>query len=220
MFRKEWQKVVAIIGIVILFGMILLTAYHFVREPEVVNIEDTPASEEKPTQKFENLSSLSEEDISMMAEDKRIELRDYLASVPAYNVSEAFEGFTSEDDQEYMAIGSSYLEQLHELITDDFYNEIFEQLETGTMRPTVAVPEPLYIAKTNIFDSYLFKSAISLGEYNQEELILKKATDDQIDMVENLRYCREDAPDVCMRNDSYAYVLQYERGDYRISKIR
>ena len=220
MFRKEWQKVLVIIGIAVLFGLIILTAYHFVREPEVVNYEEDPVPVEKPTEKFENLSSLSEEDISSMAEDKRIELRDYLKYIPAFTVSEAFEGYTVEDDEEYMGLGVSYLEGLHELVTDEFYNSIFEQLETGNAKSTVALPEEIYIAKSDIFDEYLNKSAISNGNYNQEELILKRATDDRIEMVENLKYCREDYFDVCMRNDSYSYVLEFERGDYRIAKIR
>lgn len=219
MFRKEWQKVLAGILIALLFGMILLTAYHFVREPEVVDIEDTTKKEEKPSVTFQNLSSMSEADIREMAEEKRVELQSYLGSYPSYKVSEAFKDYTEEDDLEYMGIGEDYLNGLHKLITDDFYNEIFSKLQLADVKDNVTIAEKVYVAPINLFDEYYFSSAISQSDYNQEELILKKATDDKIEMTENLKYCREDLEDVCMRNDFYDYVLDRVENEFKIAKI-
>ena len=220
MFKKEWQKVLVMIVIAVLFGLVVLTAYQFVKEPENVDI-DVPSNEvEKPTVTFQNLSSLTEAEILELAEDKREELRSYFASVPAYYVSEVFDGFTSEDDETYMGLGSNFLDGLHLLITDEFYDEIMEQLETGTKKEGIALKEEVYIAKDDIFDDYFFRSAITLDNYNQEELILKKATDDRIDMIENIKYCREDMKDICMRDDKYDYVLEKVGNEYKIAKIR
>ena len=100
------------------------------------------------------------------------------------------------------------------------YDSIFSELTEGSVKATVALPEKIYVAKKDIFDIYYLSSAISLESYNQEELVLKKATDDKIEMVERLKYCREDMNDVCMRDDEYPYVLELVEGDYKIAKIR
>lgn len=220
MFRKEWQKVLVIIGIAVLFGLIILTAYHFVREPENVNIDMPQENPEKPTESFQNNSSLDEAYIREMAEEKRVQLRDYLETFSTYNVSEAFDDYTVEDDEIYMGLGESYLNGLHDLVTDEFYDSIFSELTEGSVKATVALPEKIYVAKKDIFDIYYLSSAISLESYNQEELVLKKATDGKIEMVERLKYCREDMNDVCMRDDEYPYVLELVEGDYKIAKIR
>ncbi len=220
MFRKEWQKVLVIIGIAVLFGLIILTAYHFVREPENVNIDMPQENPEKPTESFQNNSSLDEAYIREMAEEKRVQLRDYLETFSTYKVSEAFDDYTVEDDEIYMGLGESYLNGLHDLVTDELYDSIFSELTEGSVKATVALPEKIYVAKKDIFDIYYLSSAISLESYNQEELVLKKATDDKIEMVERLKYCREDMNDVCMRDDEYPYVLELVEGDYKIAKIR
>lgn len=220
MFRKEWQKVLVIIGIAVLFGLIILTAYHFVREPENVNIDMPQENPEKPTESFQNNSSLDEAYIREMAEEKRVQLRDYLETFSTYNVSEAFDDYTLEDDEIYMGLGESYLNGLHDLVTDELYDSIFSELTEGSVKATVALPEKIYVARKDIFDIYYLSSAISLESYNQEELVLKKATDDKIEMVERLKYCREDMNDVCMRDDEYPYVLELVEGDYKIAKIR
>ena len=220
MFKKEWQKTLIIVGVLLLFILIILTAYHFVKEPEDVNIVEPTQEPEKPTEVFQNFTDLSESDIKEMAEEKRIQLQAYLAVVPTYKVSEAFEGYSPEDDEVYMGIGQSFLDGLHDLITDDFFNQIMDQLEMGEVPPTVGAIEPIYIARVDLFDKYYLASAISQQDYNQEVLILKEANDIRINMVENLRYCNEENPDICIRDDFYDYVLKKENEEYKIDKIR
>ncbi len=220
MFNKEWQKTLAIVLIAVLFGLIILTAYHFVREPEVVDITDPGQVQETPTIQFENLSSMSESEIRDLAEMKRAELRNYLDTYPSYKVSEAFEGYSEEDDDSFEGIGKSYFDGFHQLVTDEFFNTVFANLQMGDLKPTVTVPEEIYIVPVDLFEDYYFHSAIAEEDYNQEELILKKATDDRIEMVEKLKYCREDLEDVCMRDDSYEYVLERVDGDFKIARIR
>ena len=74
--KKNWLKIGIVIGLVILFGVLLITVMSFRRDRE--NIDMNLDDPEEETIVFQNNSSMTEQEIRELVEEKRIDLKNFL----------------------------------------------------------------------------------------------------------------------------------------------
>ena len=73
--KKNWLKIGIVIGLVILFGVLLITVMSFRRDRE--NIDMNLDDPEEETIVFQNNSSMTEQEIRELVEEKRIDLKNF-----------------------------------------------------------------------------------------------------------------------------------------------
>jgi len=216
MNKKEWLNIGCILSVAILFILILLTAFNFTKEKENIFI-DTPDQEVEHN--FINNSSMSEQEIRLLVENKREELKQLLANIEYYKISEVAEGYQQSDDENYIVIKESFLNTFKSYVTEDFYQLYYNELTEITKRQDVLIEEKLFSGPSTLFDTLYVESAIAMKDVNEEILILVKANDQRIEAKENIRLCQENDNKNCSRDSKYSLVLEYIDDDWVIAHV-
>ena len=86
--KKNWLKIGIVIGLVILFGVLLVTVMSFRRDRE--NIDMNLDDPEEETIVFQNNSSMTEQEIRELVEEKRIDLKNFFENSQYYTQSEVY----------------------------------------------------------------------------------------------------------------------------------
>ena len=213
--KKNWLRIGMVIGLVILFGILLVTVMSFKRDRE--NIDMNLDDSEQDTIVFQNNSSMTEQEIRELVEEKRITLKNFFENAQYYTPSEVSLDHTQEDDAYYIVIGETFLNTLQQLLTETLYQSYFAQFQPVNKRGDINISENLYIGSKDIFENINLDSAIAMLDVSEELLILASATDDTIIGYENIRYCNDEG--VCVRDENYSLNLKLENGEWKISNF-
>ena len=216
MRKDNWKKALIALGIILLFILIILTIFQFQHESEEVTIDErNPAKEEELV--FENNSDYTEEEIRTTTENLRQALKDLLTNIEYYKISEISSLYTIEDDEKYMVLPETFFTNFRELATEEFYGTYWNQATPIVPDKDLAMMETLYQVPISIFDEIYSHSAIAVNDVNQEELILKNATNERIEASEKIMICDEET--ICARDDEYKLVLEKEEKTWKIAQI-
>lgn len=207
MNKKEWLKIIAFLAVFAAFSIVIIRVVSFERIKDDVTIEtpiiDNNKKEEEIT--FENNSSLEESEIRKLAEEKRENLKQFFENTKFYKISEVSRDFTSEDDDNYIVLDANFFADFKAMVTETIYNNYWKQFTKVNKRNDILVEEDLYVAKKGIFDDMYYESAIAINDVTEEKIILKKATDKEIDAYINIKYCEDD--NTCVRDELYHFDL-------------
>ena len=217
MTKRKWIIIGATLGILVLFGLILLTTFNFQNEHE--NITEDLTDNEPEEIVFQNSSDMSEADIRILVEEKRIALKQFFENAKYYNISEISSDYTKEDDEQYIVVDENFLNDFRALVTEDVYGRYWDELTEITPDKDVLLNSRVHRGPKDLFDSIASESAISLYNVNEEILILESATNDRIVARENIRLCPEDT-EICSRNDFYRLILEKEEDIWKIAEFQ
>ena len=106
MTKRKWIITGATLGILVLFGLILLTTFNFQNDHE--NITEDLTDNEPEEIIFQNSSDMSEADIRILVEEKRIALKQFFENAKYYNISEISSDYTKEDDEQYIVVDENF----------------------------------------------------------------------------------------------------------------
>lgn len=217
MKKKEIEKALLFIIPVILFVLILLVILTFHNDSENVVIDDPSQTEPPITEVFNNQSSMEESQIRELVESKRKALQNFFKDIKYYSISEIDKNYTKEDDEKYIVIGETYLNQLRELLTVDAFGKYWDEM--SEIASNDLVNERIYLTRSDLFTDLYTNSAIATQGVNEETLILLRASDFLIEAKENIKYCEENYYNVCQRDDKFALVLELEDDKWKISEF-
>ncbi len=207
MNKKEWLKIIAFLAVFAAFSIVIIRVVSFERIKDDVTIEtpiiDNNKKEEEIT--FENNSSLEEREIRKLVEEKRENLKQFFENTKFYKISEVSHDFTSEDDDNYIVLDAKFFVDFKAMVTETIYNNYWKQFTKVNKRNDILVEEDLYVAKKGIFDDIYYESAIAINDVTEEKIVLKKATDKEIDAYINIKYCEDD--NTCVRDELYHFDL-------------
>ena len=216
MNKRKWIITGTALALIVLFGLIILTTFNFQSNREDV-LEDLTTNEPEEII-FQNSSDMSESDIRMLVEEKRITLKEFFENAKYYNISEISSEYTKEDDEDYIVVDEEFLNEFRMLVTEDVYGNYWDELIEITPDSDVLLNSRVYRGPKNLFDSIASESAISLYNVNEEILILESATNDKIVAMENIKLCPEDT-EICSRNDFYRLILEKEEDTWKIALL-
>lgn len=219
MARREWKKIGigAILCILLILIMLSTLTFEMTKKDTFEDLTNQP--NELDSLVFKNESDLSEEEVREIVEEKRNTLKDFFESATYYKPSEINREYTSADDENYLVVDESFLNELNALVTTEIYNSYFEQFVEITKDQDVAITERLYRGPKDIFDDLFYKSAIAMIDVNEEKTLLDRATNEYISAVINIRYCDEEQPDICSKNEYYVFELQKEENDWQVAEF-
>ncbi len=212
MSKKEILKVLFIIGAVFLSIFVILIIMNFIRTKE--NIDFTPTEEPK-TITFRNSSSMTEQEIRILVEEKRSALKSFFQNAQYYNIGDVGKDYTSEDNEKYLVVGEGFLNELRNLLTLDAYNVYWNEMEELVSKDNIDIKERIYKTRKDLFDSIYVTSAIAFYDVTEENIILESATDEEIIARENIKLCNDN--DICERNDFYYLSLEKEDETWKIN---
>jgi len=219
MNKKKIEKIARMVIPTILFILVLLVVLSFNKDSENIIIDNNPPTEKNEEIKFNNLSDMEESEIRELVERKKLELQNFFKELKYYIISEVAEGYTKEDDENYIVIGESSLETLRSLLTIDAYGTYWDQLTEVTPKYTIQIRERVYMGEKNLFTNLFTHSAIATHGVNVESLILKSATNEKIEAIENIKYCEENTYNICQRDESYSLTLEMEENTWKINEF-
>ena len=190
MTKRKWIIIGVTLGILVLFGLILLTTFNFQNDHETITEDLTNNEPEEIV--FQNSSDMSEADIRILVEEKRIALKQFFENAKYYNISEISSDYTIEDNDQYIVVDENFLNEFRALVTEDVYGRYWDELTEITPDENVLLKSRVQRGRKDLFDSIASESAISLYNVNEEILILESATNDRIVARENIKLCPED----------------------------
>ena len=85
MTKRKWIIIGVTLGILVLFGLILLTTFNFQNDHETITEDLTNNEPEEII--FQNSSDMSEADIRILVEEKRIALKQFFENAKYYNIT-------------------------------------------------------------------------------------------------------------------------------------
>ena len=189
------------------FSIVIIRVVSFERQKDDVTI-DTPVIDDTKKDEeisFENNSSLEENEIRKLIEEKRENLKQFFDDTKFYKVSEVSKDFTSEDDDNYIVLDTNFFDNFKTMVTEAIYDHYWNQFAKVNKRSDILVKEDLYVAKKGIFDDIYYESAIAINDVTEEKIVLRKATDKEINAYINIKYCEDD--NTCVRDEFYHFDL-------------
>ena len=220
MNRRKWITLGVSVLVIILFAIVILTAFNFKKDREEV-FEDYTNNElpnESDETIFHNSSDLTEEEIRTLVEEKRTSLKDVIENAQYYKASDVSSSFNREDDEKVVAIPESFLNKIKNLLTTNLYSEYTKDVKAITVDKNITnITEPLYEMPKDLFDNASFNSAISFYDVSEENLILENATNDKITTIINIKLCEENTDDNCTRDSYYRFILEKEQEEWKIA---
>ncbi len=214
MIKREWKKLVLILIVILALGFVSLRVIKFSQEKENITIESEP---EETTEKFENTSDMSEEEIRNLVEEKREQLKEFFLNIQYYKPSEVAQNYTIEDDENLIVIDSKFWEDFQKLVTEEIIEQFKGSFELVEKQKDINIEEELYIGSKNTFEDILIESAITVVDVTEEQLVPVSATDTEIITYENIRYYNEEG--ICIRDDAYSFNLIKENEEWKISEF-
>lgn len=217
MRKKKILTIAIAIVAIILLALVIMTTFNFQKEKTNV-FEDLTNEPEKETV-FSNSSDMSEQDIRLLVEEKRITLKNIIENVKYYTLSEISSNYSKTDDEEYIGIDDNFLNDLSKLLTSELMDEIRNTLTMVEIDSNVLLETTVYKCSKTLFDNLSYDSAIAFNDVNDEQLILKSATNEKIEAIEKIKLCDEENPDVCERESEYELILVKENNEWKISEF-
>lgn len=219
MNKKEWIRIVLIIVVASLLGLVLIVGMHFQETGNDVIIEKDNHEDLTNEIIFVNNSSLSEQDIRVLVEEKRTALKDFFREAKYYNISDVSSEHTKEDNDKYIVVGESFLNTLKDLLSIDLYGDYWNEFTEIVPKATVDLKERVYKARKDLFDDLYSNSAIAMINLTEEILLLEKATDETITALINIKLCEEDSNDFCKRDEKYYFILDKVEDTWKIAEF-
>ena len=207
MNKKEWLKIIAFLAVFVAFSIVIIRVVSFERQKDDVTI-DTPVIDDTKKDEgisFENNSSLEENEIRKLIEEKRENLKQFFEDTKFYKVSEVSKDFTSEDDDNYIVLDTNFFDSFKTMVTEAIYDHYWNQFAKVNKHSDILAKEDLYVAKKGIFDDIYYESAIAINDVTEEKIVLRKATDKEINAYINIKYCEDD--NTCVRDELYHFDL-------------
>lgn len=216
MNKKDWIKL-GLCGVVaVLLILVILSVISLEKTKENIDIKfKNPIKEESV---FLNESDMEEKEIRILIEEKRTKLKEIFKKANYYKISEVSNDHTKEDDEKYIVVEESFLNELKELLTIELYTNYWNEFTEVTPKKDISIKNRIYRTRKDLFDEVYTKSAIALLEVNEELLTLKMATNEKIESLENIKFCEENQ-EPCKRNEFYSFVLIKEENEWKISEF-
>ena len=219
MNKKEWIRIVLIIVVASLLGLVLIVGMHFQETGNDVIIEKDNHEDLTNEIIFVNNSSMSEQDIRVLVEEKRTALKEFFREAKYYNISDVSSEHTKEDNDKYIVVGESFLNTLKDLLSIDLYGDYWNEFTEIVPKATVDLKERVYKARKDLFDDLYSNSAIAMINLTEEILLLEKATDETITALINIKLCEEDSNDFCKRDEKYYFILDKVEDTWKIAEF-
>ena len=219
MNKKEWIRIVLIIVVASLLGLVLIVGMHFQETGNDVIIEKDNHEDLTNEIIFVNNSSMSEQDIRVLVEEKRTALKEFFREAKYYNISDVSSEHTKEDNDKYIVVGESFLNTLKDLLSIDLYGDYWNEFTEIVPKSTVDLKERVYKARKDLFDDLYSNSAIAMINLTEEILLLEKATDETITALINIKLCEEDSNDFCKRDEKYYFILDKVEDTWKIAEF-
>lgn len=213
--KKELKKMGIIVAVVSLLMLVSFSVITFQKSKENVNIE--VENKKKDEIIFNNQSDLDEKEIRLLVEEKRNNLKNFFKNAQYYSISEVAKGYSKEDDDTYIVIDEEFLNKLKSMVSLDIYGEYWKEMKEVIPYENVLLKSRIYRAPKNLFDDLYLKSAIAMQEVSEELLLLKSATNNKIEAIENIRLCEE--VDFCKREEYYEFILEKEESEWIITEF-
>lgn len=220
MLRRDWKKYLIGIGLIVLFGLVLVCVVTFEHHPEEITIpvEEKQKEEPKKTEiTFTNQSDMTEQEIRELVEQKRNDLKIFFQNAKYYTISEVGSGYQKQDDEKYIVIDEDFLNTLNDLVTKKIYNTYWMELEEISPQENIRLTKRIYKARKDLFEELYFSSAIAMKNVSEEKLLLKNATNEKIEAVENIRLLEE--TNKVQRDDYYRLELIKEEDTWKIDEF-
>ena len=203
--------------VIILLGLVILTTFNF--QKKKLNIHEDLTDNKQEEIVFNNNSDMTEQDIRLLVEEKRVTLKNIIENIKYYNLSEISSDYNAEDDQEYIAIDEDLLNELKKILTSIAYTNIEDELTKIEPDANVLLDKNIYKCSKSIFDDIAYNSAVAFYDVNEEQLILESATNEKIVAIERIKLCDEENTEICTRNSKYHFILEKEDNDWKISEL-
>lgn len=210
----ERKQIALIIGIALLFLFVLMVGFRFFHEEEVKpNVSKDPVVlPEDDELEFSNESSLSGDEVWKLVEEKKESLRTLFYDSKVYEPHEIdATKYTISDNDHYVVFGQDFIKNLNQIVTEDIYNRILNEL--------TVIKDQYYVAPKDIFDSIYLNSAIAEIDVLSSEIRLVIATDEFINANVSIQICEEE--DFTCNNDfNVPFELQKVGNDWKISSFQ
>lgn len=214
--KKEIVKIILLVVVFFLLGMVLVSTVHFAKE----GVIEVPSKEEDnitETESYPNTSSLSEEELRNLVEQKRSEFKELIMNLQYYNYKDIVNTVSDEDNEKYYIVPEGFLDKVRDLFTSIAFNQITEDVTEITPDANIKVGK-VYKLKKDIIDTITNQSAVSFHNVSEELLTLKSATNYQIIADMNIKLCDMNESLNCTRDDHYVFVLEKEDNNWKIAK--
>ncbi len=215
MRKKEWIRVGLALIVALLFVLVIVVVMNFIRTRQTYDLSPEEPQEEEII--FRNSSDMSEQEIRELVEERRMALKDFFKNAEFYLIGDVALDYTEEDNEKYLVVNETFLNDLRGLLTLDAYNEYWNQFTEIEPKKDVLLSSRIYMAPRDLFDSIYVTSAIPSYDVSEELLVLESATNDKIIARENIKLCDEDL--ICRRNDFYELNLEKEDDTWKIDNF-
>ena len=205
--KNKW---IVIVFLSLLFLFTILVSLHFFeskdkRKETIVDPIVLPSNDDL---EFLNTSSLSEEEIKLMIQSKKEELRTLFYESFIYQLKEIDAKKTDEENEKYVVLDEQFLRKLETLVVETIYYDIFNKM---TLLKN-DVNHTYYMMEKNAFDSIYLDSAIAEIEIESSSFRLISATDEKINA--SVTIYLEGNEDSCV---NYPFELVKLNGEWKVN---
>lgn len=223
--KERWIKIIIAIAVIALFALVVITTYSFTKQREntviedTYNIDDTSNSTDDNENQFVNTSSMTEQEVGNLVEEKRVAFKEFIKNIQYYNITDVADGYTTDDNSNYLVLPESFVTSLETYLTVNAVDKFKTNLTELQPKSGINISGKLYRMDKSKMDSICQDSAIAIVDVNQELLTLKSASDTKIEASENIKNCSEDNSNDCSKDETYTFVLEKENDTWKIAKF-
>ena len=211
--KKELKIGIIIIVIICLLALVLTVAIQFNFKGENIKDEYIPSKEEK--QSLVNDSEYSDEEIKTIIENTRNKIIKFFEEAKYFNISDISSDYSSQDNEEYMALDEEFLNNLHALVTDELYTSLTQQVELLTTLDN----KIYYKAPRKLYEDLFYESAMATLNTNNQEIEPLYADNENINSIVKIQICEENEYNLCRRDDHYIFDLKKVNDDWKINSL-
>ena len=211
----EKNKVIVGIVVVVLLCLVAAVGFQFFhKEEEKPNIPKDPVvlpSEDE--WEISNSSSYSVDELWNIVNDIRSKLRKLFYESEVYRIHDIdSEHYTEEDNNKYVVFDLKFLEQLHQIVTDEVYSSFYTKMQL--------IKENYYMALQEDFSFVYFESAIAESRVDVSEVRLMSASDEYINSSVILTICENEENEECKLTVQVPFELKKVEGAWKVNQFR
>lgn len=211
-FLKNNKKNIIVVAIILLLVFVLTIGFHFFKEEDVIpdNSKNPVVLPDENELEFTNQSSFTVDDLWNLVDEKKNRLRALFYESHVYEPYEVDSTkYTLADNEKYVVFDKLFLEELHQLVTDEIYFKFFNQM--------TLLKDQYYVVEQDIFDVIYLNSAISEIDVLTSETRLIHATDDYINASVHIQICEEE--ENCSEDFTVPFELNKIDNEWKVASF-
>ncbi len=216
--KKKFKKLLPYILIVIavlLLGIVISVVLQFNFKGEKYNLDDPNKPVEEKTYSLDNQSSMSEDEIDYLINNKRDDMMNFFEPIRYYRLSDIDSNASEEDDEKYMVLTDNFTDNLKLFVTNNLYEKLIKNFEVLKTEDN----KVYYKVSKDEFTPLHSFSAIAKFDYTILESHPIFANDEIIESIIRLKICDDEIYDLCRRDDEYDFKLVKQENDWLIDDI-